>query len=52
MSAIGFDASHHQALVYVGNSCGMLCGNGYVLLLEKKKDKWVAAKTAKIWIAK
>jgi len=51
VSAIGFDASHHQALVYVGNSCGMLCGTGYVVLLEKKKDKWIAAKAAKIWIA-
>jgi hypothetical protein len=29
----------------------MLCGTGYVVLLEKKKDKWVAAKTAKIWNA-
>ena len=52
VSAIGFDISHLQALVYVGNSCGMLCGSGYVVLLEKKKDKWIAVKTAKIWIAK
>jgi hypothetical protein len=52
VSAIGFDASHREALVYVGNSCGMLCGTGYAVLLEKKKDKWIAAKTAKIWIAK
>jgi hypothetical protein len=51
VSAIAFDASHRQALVYVGNSCGMLCGTGYVVLLEKKKDKWIVAKTAKIWIA-
>jgi hypothetical protein len=49
VSAIGFNASHKQALVYVGNSCGMLCGGGYIVLLEKKKDKWIAAKTAKIW---
>jgi len=51
LSAIGFDASHRQALVYIGNSCGMLCGTGYVVLLEKKKDKWIVAKTAKIWNA-
>ena len=51
VSAIGFDASHRQALVYIGNSCGMLCGTGYVVLLEKKKDKWIVAKTAKIWNA-
>jgi len=52
VSAIGFDTSHRQALVYVGNSCGMLCGTGYAVLLEKKKDKWIATKTAKIWTAK
>jgi hypothetical protein len=51
VSAIAFDAAHRQALVYVGNSCGMLCGTGYVVLLEKRKEKWVAAKTAKIWNA-
>jgi hypothetical protein len=51
VSPVGFNTSHHQALVYVGNSCGMLCGTGYLVLLEKKKDKWIAAKTAKIWIS-
>jgi hypothetical protein len=51
VSAIGFNHSHSEALVYVGNSCGMLCGTGYVLRLEKKKDKWIVAKTAKIWNA-
>ena len=51
VSAIGLNAAHNQALVYVGNSCGMLCGSGYVVLLEKKKDKWIAAKAAKIWFS-
>jgi hypothetical protein len=51
VSAIGLNTAHNQALVYVGNSCGMLCGSGYVVLLEKKKDKWIATKTSKIWIA-
>lgn len=51
VSAIGFNHSHNEALVYVGNSCGMLCGAGYVVLLKKKKDKWIAVKTAKIWNA-
>ena len=51
VSAIGFNASHNQALVYIGNSCGVLCGNGYIVLLEKKRGKWIAAKTAKVWTA-
>ena len=50
-SAIGLNAAHNQALVYVGNSCGMLCGSGYMVLLEKKKDKWIAAKATKIWFS-
>jgi hypothetical protein len=51
VSAIGFNHSHNEALVYIGNSCGMLCGGGYVVRLEKRKDKWIATKTAKIWNA-
>ena len=51
VSAIGFNHSHNEALVETGNSCGMLCGTGYVVRLEKKKDKWIATKTAKIWNA-
>jgi hypothetical protein len=51
VSAIGFNHSHNEALVYIGNSCGTLCGAGYVVRLEKKKDKWIATKTAKIWNA-
>ncbi len=51
LSAIGFNEQHKQALVYVGNSCGVLCGSGYFVLLEKKHDKWAAVKTAVVWTA-
>lgn len=51
VSAIGLNGAHNQALIYVGNSCGMLCGSGYLVLLEKKKDKWIAAKATKIWFS-
>jgi len=52
VSPIGFNASHNQALVYVGKLVrGMLCGGGYIVLLEKKKDKWIVEKTAQIWIS-
>jgi len=51
LSAIGFNEQHNQALLYVGNSCNVLCGSGYLVLLEKKHDKWAAAKTAVIWTA-
>jgi len=51
LSAIGFNGQHKQALVYVGNSCNVLCGTGYFVLLEKKHDKWAAVKTAVLWTA-
>lgn len=51
LSAIGFNDQHKQALVYVGNSCNVLCGTGYFVLLEKKHDRWAAVKTAIIWTA-
>jgi hypothetical protein len=51
LSAIGFNEQHRQALVYVGDSCNVLCGAGYLVLLEKKHDKWAAVKTAVIWTA-
>lgn len=51
VSAIGFNASQEQALVYVGHSCGMLCGSGYLVLLAKKQDKWEVQKIANIWVS-
>ena len=51
LSGIGFNRSRTQALVYVGNSCGLLCGSGHFVLLAKKRDKWVVQKTALLWTA-
>jgi hypothetical protein len=41
MSAVGFNADKTLALVYVGHSCGGLCGGGSYHLLKKTGDKWV-----------
>jgi hypothetical protein len=51
VSSIGFNSSHDQALVYVGNSCGLTCGSGYFVLLEKKDGKWQVTKTANFWVS-
>ncbi|HTR46235.1 MAG TPA: hypothetical protein VMM16_02450 [Verrucomicrobiae bacterium] len=51
LSGIGFNKLHTQALVYLGNSCGLLCGSGQFALLAKKHDKWVVQKTALLWTA-
>jgi len=51
LSRIGFNPAKDQALVYLGNSCELLCGHGYLALLKKHKGKWSVVKSAKIWIA-
>jgi len=51
LSRIGFNAAGDQALVYLGNSCELLCGRGHLVLLRKHKGNWKIVKQADIWIA-
>jgi hypothetical protein len=41
MSAVGFNGDKTLALVYMGHSCGGLCGGGSYHLLQRAGDKWV-----------
>jgi hypothetical protein len=40
MSAVGFNKDRTRAIVYFGNSCGMLCGGWSFELLKKVDGKW------------
>lgn len=40
LSAVGFNSDKTLALVYVGHSCGGLCGGGSYHLLKRTDDKW------------
>ncbi len=40
VSAVGFNADKTQAFVYIGHSCGNVCGGGTYHLLEKIAGKW------------
>lgn len=40
LSAVGFNHDKTVAVVYMGHSCGMLCGGGAFHVLEKKDGKW------------
>jgi hypothetical protein len=51
LSKIGFDSTRDQALVYLGNSCELLCGHGYLVVLRKHNGKWKVVKQAEIWLA-
>ena len=50
-SKVGFNNQHDQALVYVGLSCGWLCGEGKYVLLKKVNGKWAIQKEQSLWVS-
>ncbi len=42
LSAVGFNADKTVAVVYMGHSCGGLCGGGSFHVLQKKDGEWVS----------
>lgn len=50
-SRVGFSADGKQALVYMGYSCGGLCGQGNFYLLEMHGGEWVIRNHVMCWIA-
>ena len=40
LSAVGFNADKTVAVVYMGHSCGGLCGGGRFHVLQKEDGKW------------
>ncbi len=45
MSAVGFDQDNARAIVYLGKSCGWLCGDWDFHLLRKINGKWEDVRT-------
>jgi hypothetical protein len=43
LSAVGFNRERTKAMLYLGHSCGWLCGGGGYSLVQKKDGKWVRA---------
>ena len=50
-SQVGFNDRHDQAFVYVGISCGGLCGAGEYVLLDKVNGAWVVSKEQELWVS-
>src|SRR5262245_26825884 len=44
LSAVGFNTDKTMPVVYVGHSCGMLCGGGCFYVHQKKDGKWTPLK--------
>jgi hypothetical protein len=51
VSRPGTDTEHTHALLYVGNSCDMLCGEGTLIVLSKENGEWKVANQVTIWIS-
>jgi len=50
-SRVGFSADGAQALFYVSNSCGGLCGGGSFVVMEKRGGRWVIEKEIEMWVS-
>jgi hypothetical protein len=48
-SRVGFNSHHDEAFVYVGHTCGGLCGSGGYVSLKKHRTTWVVQKSEGVW---
>ncbi len=51
LSRVGFDPYRRQALVYAGWSCGGLCGQGNMIVLEKRDTGWKVVSKETLWVS-
>ena len=51
LSRVGFNSHKDQAIVYIANSCGDLCGKGYYVLLMKSEQGWKVQKEMFLWVS-
>jgi hypothetical protein len=51
LSRIGFNPKKSQALLYIGNLCGGLCGSGQFALLAKEGKSWKIQNVATVWVS-
>ena len=49
VSLPGINRAHDRALLYVGHTCGPMCGGGTVLLFTKEAGRWVVVDTETLW---
>jgi hypothetical protein len=51
LSRVGFNADGTQALFYISNRCGGLCGGGSYVVMEKRDGHWVIEKEIEMWVS-
>lgn len=50
-SRIGFSEDGMQALFYLNNHCGGLCGTGMYVVMEKRNGRWAIEREIEMWIS-
>lgn len=50
-SRVGFSEDGTQALFYVSNVCGGLCGTGMYVVMEKRNGIWTIEKEIEMWVS-
>jgi len=50
-SRVGFSADGAQALFFMSNSCGELCGGGEYVVMERRDGRWVIEKEIQTWMS-
>ena len=51
LSRVGFNPEHDRALLYADLSCGILCGEGYYVLVAKNGRAWSVVYTDGLWVS-
>lgn len=51
LSRVGFNPDKTEALLYIGNLCGGLCGSGQFFLLAKDGGGWKVRYSATTWVS-
>jgi len=51
VSRPGLNAEHNRALLYLGTSCGGLCGDGVLIVLSKNGEEWKVLNRVTIWVS-
>ncbi len=51
VSLPGFNQAVDRAVLYVGRSCGPMCGTGKILYLSKGQGEWKVVSEAVVWLS-
>jgi hypothetical protein len=47
----GYNTTHNEAIVYLANHCGGLCGTGNLVFLRKENGQWKVVRGRMLWIS-